>query len=82
MSISYCLQEELYKVLHGILVNSGTREAAMHYIATALNRNARKSQIQVVIIFCHISVLKNLSLQLCFFIESRSLTLLMKSVLF
>ena len=33
--------------MHGLLVNSETREAAMHYIATALNRNVRKSQIQV-----------------------------------
>lgn len=41
------LREELYKVVHGLLVNSETREAAMHYIATALNRNVRKSQIQV-----------------------------------
>ena len=45
-------QEELYKIIHGILVNSETREAAMHYIATVLNRNVKKSQIQVFFIFC------------------------------
>jgi len=42
------LQEELYKILHAVLVNAETREAAMTYIATALDRNTKKSQIVVM----------------------------------
>ncbi|XP_053378562.1 ubiquitin conjugation factor E4 B-like [Mercenaria mercenaria] len=41
------LREELYKILHCVLVNGETREAAMTYIATALDRNSKKSQIVV-----------------------------------
>ncbi len=40
-------QEELYKIVHVLLVNSETREAAMTYIATCLERNNKKSQFQV-----------------------------------
>jgi len=43
------LQEELYKILHAVLVNAETREAAMTYIATALDRNTKKSQIVVTV---------------------------------
>ena len=52
-------QEELYKIIHGVLVNSETREAAMHYIATALNKNIRKSQIQVRPTHCKYADHKN-----------------------
>ncbi|KAL4221583.1 Ubiquitin conjugation factor E4 B [Mactra antiquata] len=41
------LREELYKILHSVLLNAETREAAMNYIATALDRNSKKSQIVV-----------------------------------
>lgn len=41
------LREELYKILHCVLVNAETREAAMTYISTALERNSKKSQIVV-----------------------------------
>ncbi|WAR13927.1 UBE4B-like protein [Mya arenaria] len=41
------LREELYKILHAVLVNAETREAAMTYIATSLERNGKKSQIVV-----------------------------------
>lgn len=40
-------QNELYKILHNILVNSESRDAALSFIATALEKNSKKSQIQV-----------------------------------
>ncbi|XP_052213480.1 ubiquitin conjugation factor E4 B-like isoform X2 [Dreissena polymorpha] len=41
------LREELYKILHSLLVNGETRDAALTYIAAALDRNSKKSQIVV-----------------------------------
>lgn len=38
---------ELFKILHTILVNGQSRDLALSYIAKALERNAKKSQIQV-----------------------------------
>ncbi|CAG2202437.1 UBE4B [Mytilus edulis] len=38
---------ELYKIIHTILVNSESRDSALSFIATALERNSKKSQIQV-----------------------------------
>lgn len=41
------VRTELFKVMHNILVNGQSRDRALTYIATALERNSRKSQIQV-----------------------------------
>jgi len=46
MDIKY-FQNELYKVLHNILVNGDSRDAALTFISTALQRNSKKAQIQV-----------------------------------
>ena len=43
----FCFQNELYKITHNILVNSESRDATLSFIATALDRNSKKSQIQV-----------------------------------
>ncbi|CAG2230573.1 UBE4B [Mytilus edulis] len=41
------VRNELYKITHTILVNSESRDSALSFIATALERNSKKSQIQV-----------------------------------
>ncbi|XP_071146873.1 ubiquitin conjugation factor E4 B-like isoform X1 [Mytilus edulis] len=41
------VRNELYKIMHTILVNSESRDSALSFIATALERNSKKSQIQV-----------------------------------
>ena len=41
------VRNELYKITHNILVNSESRDATLSFIATALDRNSKKSQIQV-----------------------------------
>ncbi|XP_052081338.1 ubiquitin conjugation factor E4 B-like isoform X1 [Mytilus californianus] len=41
------VRNELYKITHNILVNSDSRDAALSFIATSLERNSKKSQIQV-----------------------------------
>lgn len=43
------VRSELFKIMHNILVNGQSRDLALSYIATALERNAKKSQIQVSI---------------------------------
>ena len=40
-------QEELFKIMHTILVNSETRDAAMAYLMAGVTRNQKRSQIQV-----------------------------------
>ncbi|XP_033763599.1 LOW QUALITY PROTEIN: ubiquitin conjugation factor E4 B-like [Pecten maximus] len=41
------VRSELFKVFHNILLNSESRDAALNFMATALSRNLKKSQIQV-----------------------------------
>lgn len=41
------VRSELYKISHNILVNAESRDAVLSFIATALDRNSKKSQIQV-----------------------------------
>ncbi|XP_055958481.1 ubiquitin conjugation factor E4 B [Patella vulgata] len=38
---------ELHKIIHAMLVNSDTRDAAMVYLTAALQRNSSRSQLQV-----------------------------------
>ncbi|GAB6019792.1 Ubiquitin conjugation factor E4 B [Chamberlinius hualienensis] len=40
------VRTELYKVFHSILVNSGSRNAGMAYIAAVLRTNEKKAQLQ------------------------------------
>ena len=42
-----CSQEELFKIMHTILVNGETRDAAMSYLMAGVQRNQKRSQIQV-----------------------------------
>ncbi|XP_041129346.1 ubiquitin conjugation factor E4 B isoform X6 [Polyodon spathula] len=37
---------DLFKILHNILLNGETREAALNYMAAVVNRNIKKAQIQ------------------------------------
>ncbi|XP_041129292.1 ubiquitin conjugation factor E4 B isoform X5 [Polyodon spathula] len=37
---------DLFKILHNILLNGETREAALNYMAAVVNRNVKKAQIQ------------------------------------
>ncbi|XP_069466097.1 ubiquitin conjugation factor E4 B isoform X2 [Ambystoma mexicanum] len=39
-------RQELFKILHCILLNGETREAALSYMATLVNSNLKKSQLQ------------------------------------
>lgn len=41
------LQQELFKILHSILLNGETREAALGYMAAVVNANMKKAQMQV-----------------------------------
>ena len=45
--ICHNFQEELFKIMHTILVNSETRDAAMSYLMAGVQRNHKRSQIQV-----------------------------------
>ena len=47
MIIPICSQEELFKIMHTILVNGETRDAAMSYLMAGVQRNQKRSQIQV-----------------------------------
>ena len=38
---------ELYKIVHNLLVNAATREAAMDFVAACVDRNNKRSQLQV-----------------------------------
>ena len=40
-------QQELFKILHSILLNGETREAALNYMAAIVNANMKKAQMQV-----------------------------------
>lgn len=40
-------QQELFKILHSILLNGETREAALSYMAAIVNANMKKAQMQV-----------------------------------
>lgn len=40
-------QQELFKILHSILLNGETREAALNYMAAIVNCNMKKAQMQV-----------------------------------
>ncbi|XP_023696867.1 ubiquitin conjugation factor E4 B isoform X2 [Paramormyrops kingsleyae] len=37
---------DLFKILHSVLLNGETREAALNYMAALVNRNVRKAQMQ------------------------------------
>uniref|UniRef100_A0A2K5L079 Ubiquitin conjugation factor E4 n=1 Tax=Cercocebus atys TaxID=9531 RepID=A0A2K5L079_CERAT len=39
-------QQELFKILHSILLNGETREAALSYMAAVVNANMKKAQMQ------------------------------------
>ncbi|XP_077168442.1 ubiquitin conjugation factor E4 B isoform X1 [Paroedura picta] len=39
-------RQELFKILHSILLNGETREAALSYMATVVNANMKKAQMQ------------------------------------
>lgn len=41
------IQQELFKILHSILLNGETREAALSYMAAVVNANMKKAQMQV-----------------------------------
>lgn len=41
------LQQELFKILHSVLLNGDTREAALSYMAAVVNANMKKAQMQV-----------------------------------
>ncbi|XP_041377968.1 ubiquitin conjugation factor E4 B-like [Gigantopelta aegis] len=41
------VRAEVFKIVHALLVNSETRDTAMGYLSEALNRNAKRAQIQV-----------------------------------
>jgi len=40
-------RQELFKILHSILLNGETREAALSYMAAVVNANMKKAQMQV-----------------------------------
>ena len=40
-------QGDLFKILHNVLLNGETREAALNYMAVLVNRNVKKAQMQV-----------------------------------
>ncbi|XP_042199483.1 ubiquitin conjugation factor E4 B isoform X2 [Callorhinchus milii] len=39
-------RSDLFKILHNILLNGETREAALNYMASVVNRNMKKAQMQ------------------------------------
>jgi len=41
------LRSELFKLLYNVLLNQESREPCLQYLATILNRNSKKSQLQV-----------------------------------
>ncbi|KAL5014805.1 hypothetical protein ScPMuIL_009075 [Solemya velum] len=41
------IRGELKKILHSVLVNAESRDAGMTFLATALNRNSQRAQLQV-----------------------------------
>uniref|UniRef100_A0AAY4C6A2 Ubiquitin conjugation factor E4 core domain-containing protein n=1 Tax=Denticeps clupeoides TaxID=299321 RepID=A0AAY4C6A2_9TELE len=41
-----CARGDLFKILHNILLNGETREAALSYMAAMVNRNVKKAQMQ------------------------------------
>ena len=41
------IQQELFKILHSVLLNGETREAALSYMAAIVNANMKKAQMQV-----------------------------------
>lgn len=43
-------QGDLFKILHNILLNGETREAALSYMAALVNRNVKKAQMQVCLL--------------------------------
>lgn len=45
-------QGDLFKILHNILLNGETREAALSYMAALVNRNVKKAQMQVCLLKC------------------------------
>uniref|UniRef100_A0A8C5USW4 Ubiquitin conjugation factor E4 n=1 Tax=Microcebus murinus TaxID=30608 RepID=A0A8C5USW4_MICMU len=46
-------RQELFKILHSILLNGETREAALGYMAAVVNANVKKAQMQVGTL-CHV----------------------------
>jgi ubiquitin conjugation factor E4 B len=45
--IMHCIRSELFQVVHCLVLNSGTRDAAMNFIGAFIERNSRRSQLQV-----------------------------------
>ena len=43
----FYLQTEIFKIIHSMLVSSESRDSCLSFIATALQRNHRKAQLQV-----------------------------------
>ena len=41
------VQGQMFKVIHNILVNADTRDAAMQYISAIVERNQKSAQLQV-----------------------------------
>lgn len=48
--LMWVLQGDLFKILHNILLNGETREAALSYMAALVNRNVKKAQMQVCLL--------------------------------
>ncbi|NXU73832.1 UBE4B factor, partial [Oreotrochilus melanogaster] len=61
-------RQELFKILHSILLNGETREAALSYMAAVVNANMKKAQMQVnkgeALLFIQLTVFKKLLSQL------------------
>lgn len=43
-------QAEIFKIIHSMLVSSESRDACLKFMATVLQRNQRKAQLQVSLI--------------------------------
>ena len=45
--VCVCVQGRAHSVLYALLANAGSRELALDYVATALERNQKKTRIFV-----------------------------------
>ncbi len=41
-----CLQGELFKIIHALLVNGETRDAALNFLGACIERNSKRAQLQ------------------------------------
>ena len=60
--VNFVQQEQLFKILHALLLNGETRESTMEFIAAVVNRNQKRSQLQVSVMKILIYVLDMLLL--------------------